>query len=372
MIIGIPKEVKDQEYRVSMVPGGVKALVDAGHKVFVQKTAGYGSGISDEQYTAVGAELLETIEDVYNAADMIVKVKEPISMECDLIKEGQTLYTYLHLAPMNDLTQKLQDKNVTAIAYETITDDHGSLPLLVPMSEVAGRMATQVGAHYLEKENGGLGVLLGGVPGVMPAEVVVIGGGIVGLNAAKMAVGMGANVTILDISAAQMRYIDDIYDGRIHTVHSNYITIKETTAKADLVIGAVLIPGASAPKLVTKEMIAGMKDGAVFVDVAIDQGGCSETSKATTHSEPTYYVDGVLHYCVTNMPGAVPRTSTYGLTNATFPYALMLANKGVTEALKSSKHLRMGLNVYKGQITCEAVADSQNKEYIKAESLLGM
>ncbi len=372
MIIGIPKEVKDQESRVSMVPGGVKALVDAGHKVYVQKTAGNGSGISDEQYTAVGANLLDTIGDVYNAADMIVKVKEPIDMECELIKDGQTLYTYLHLAPMNDLTQKLLDKNVTAIAYETITDDRGGLPLLVPMSEVAGRMATQVGAYYLEKINGGLGILLGGVPGVMPAEVVVIGGGIVGLNAAKIAVGMGANVTILDISAAQMRYIDDIYKGRMHTVHSNYITLSETTAKADLVIGAVLIPGASAPKLLTREMVKGMKDGAVFVDVAIDQGGCAETSRATTHSNPTYFEDGVLHYCVTNMPGAVPRTSTYGLTNATFPYALMIANKGVTEALKSNKHLRMGLNLYKKHVTCEAVASSQNREYIPAEKLLGI
>ncbi len=370
MIIGVPKEVKDQEYRVSMVPAGVKSLMDAGHRVLVQKNAGVGSGIPDEDYLDVGAEMPETIEEVYNASELIVKVKEPIDRECELLSEGQAIYTFLHLAPMDDLTQKLLDKDITAIAYETITDDSGGLPLLTPMSEVAGRMSTQTGAYYLEKDNGGEGVLLGGVPGVSPANVVIIGGGIVGLNAAKIAMGMGAQVTILEKSPSQMRYIDDIYSGRIHTVNSNYVTISETTSRADLVIGAVLIPGASAPKLVTREMIEDMKPGSVFVDVAIDQGGCAETSRPTTHTEPTYKVDGVIHYCVTNMPGAVPRTSTFALTNATFPLAKTLAQKGIKKALKEDANLRNGLNLYSGKVTCQAVAASQDREYVDPEKLI--
>jgi alanine dehydrogenase len=370
MIIGVPKEVKDNEYRVGMVPAGVKALVDAGHKVLVQANAGAGSSMPDDEYKAAGAEIVATAADVWGKADMVVKVKEPYGDEPKMFREGLVLFTYLHLAPIPDLTEELLKKKVTGIAYETVTDRNKTLPLLTPMSEVAGRMSVQVGASYLEKEKGGRGVLLGGVPGVPPAKVVIIGGGIVGTHAAKMAIGMGANVTIVDLSLNRLRELDDIFGARIQTQASNAYSIAKATSECDLLIGGVLIPGASAPKLVTKQMVSKMKKGAVIVDVAIDQGGCVETAKPTTHSNPSYVVDGVVHYCVTNMPGAVPHTSTLALTNATFPYALKLANMGAEKAMKSDAGLMEGLNTYKGQITYKAVADSQGKAYKAAADLI--
>lgn len=370
MIIGVPKEVKDNEYRVGMVPSGVKALVDAGHKVLVQTKAGDGSSMPDEDYKAAGAEIVGSAADVWGKADMVVKVKEPYGDEPKMFRENLVLFTYLHLAPIPDLTDELLKKKVVGIAYETVTDKAKTLPLLTPMSEVAGRMSAQVGASYLEKEKGGRGVLLGGIPGVAPAKVVIIGGGIVGTHAAKIALGMGADTTIIDINLNRLRELDDIFGGRVRTLASNSYSIAKASSEADLLIGGVLIPGASAPKLVTKQMVSKMKKGAVIVDVAIDQGGCVETAKPTTHSAPSYVVDGVVHYAVTNMPGAVPHTSTLGLTNATFPYVMKLANLGAIAAMKADPGLLEGLNTYKGEITYKAVADSQGRKFKEAASAL--
>jgi alanine dehydrogenase len=370
MIVGVPKEIKDNENRVGLVPAGVRALTDHRHTVWVEAHAGEGSGISDSEYRAAGARIAPRAADVWKKAEMIVKVKEPLESEFKHMREGQIIFTYFHLAPMPKLTRALLDRKVTAIAYETIREADGSLPLLTPMSEVAGRMSIQVGAQYLEKINGGRGVLLGGVPGVPPAQVVIIGGGIVGMNAAKMAMGMGAHVTILEKNLNQLRYIDDVFNGRVATLASNAHTIAESAKKADLLVGAVLIPGASAPKLVTRKMIRGMKKGSVIVDVAVDQGGCIETTRPTTHSHPTFFVDGILHYCVANMPGAVPRTSTFALTNATLPYGLALANHGFLKAMKASAALREGVNTYRGHLTYEAVARAQRLKHTRIENLL--
>ncbi|ABB14509.1 MULTISPECIES: alanine dehydrogenase [Carboxydothermus] len=372
MIIGVPKEIKNNENRVAITPAGVEALVAAGHKVVIENNAGLGSGITNEEYIKAGAEILPTAADVFAAADMIMKVKEPLPPEYPLFKEGQILFTYLHLAPEPELTRALMEKKVVAIAYETIQLPNGSLPLLTPMSEVAGRMAVQIGARFLEKPQGGRGMLLGGVPGVPPAEVVIIGGGVVGTNAAKMAMGMGAHVTILDKSADRLRYLDDIFFGKITTMMSNSYNIAEAVKKADLLIGAVLIPGARAPKLVTEEMVKTMKPGSVIVDVAIDQGGCVETiDRVTTHQDPIYVKHGVVHYAVANMPGAVPRTSTFALTNVTLPYALAIANKGWERAVREDRALALGVNVLDGKVTCKAVADSLGLPYTPLEEILG-
>jgi alanine dehydrogenase len=361
MIIGVPKERKDHESRVGIVPSGVKALVDAGHNVLVETAAGELSSMSDADYKQAGAQIAASAEQVWKQADMVVKVKEPIPSEFKYLRKDLVLFTYLHLAPLPELTEELLKNTVTGIAYETIRDGHGTLPLLTPMSEVAGRMSVQVGASYLEKERGGRGVLLGGVPGVPPAQVCVIGGGIVGTNAAKIALGMGAIVTLIDINLNRLRELDDIFNGRLYTLASNYYAIAKATKHADLVIGAVLIPGAAAPKLVRKEMVANMKTGAVIVDVAIDQGGCIETAHPTTHSDPSYVVDGVVHYCVTNMPAAVPHTSTLALTNATFPYVMKLAQMGVSKAVKADKAICEGVNTFRGHVTYAAVAQSQGR-----------
>jgi alanine dehydrogenase len=371
MKIGLPKEIKDNEYRVGLTPAGVRALSDAGHEVYVQKTAGEGSGFPDEQYVQAGGRLLETADEVWQTGDMIVKVKEPIAPEYPRMRENQLLFTYLHLAPELELTKQLMERKVTGVAYETITDRRGRLPLLTPMSEVAGRMAVQVGATYLEKMNGGKGILLGGVPGVPAANVVIIGGGVVGTEAAKMAVGLGAKVTIIDKNLDRLRELDDIFLSKVQTLASSSYAIEEAISHADCVIGGVLIPGAAAPKLVTREMLKLVPKGAVLVDVAVDQGGCFETTHATTHSNPTYYEEGVLHYCVANMPGAVPRTSTFALTNATLPYALDLANKGFERAIAEDDGLKEGVNTYAGKCTYEAVAESQNIEYTPLDGLLG-
>src|SRR5437588_1170277 len=370
MIIGVPKEVKDQEWRVGIVPSGVKALVDAGHKVLVQTQAGEGSSMPDAEYKEAGAEIVGSAEVVWKRADMIVKVKEPVQQEIPHFRPGLVLFTYLHLAPIPDLTDALRKEKVAGIAYETVTDHQRGLPLLTPMSEVAGRMSVQVGAAYLEKEKGGRGVLLGGVPGVPPAKVVIIGGGVVGTNAAKIAAGMGADVTIIDVNLNRLRELDDIFGGVVRTQASNSYSIARATAEADLVIGGVLIPGASAPKLVTRQMVSRMKKGSVIVDVAIDQGGCIETAKPTTHSNPAYTVDGVVHYCVTNMPGAVPHTSTLALTNATFPYVLKLANHGAQAAIKADPGIREGVNTFQGHLTYSAVAESQRKPFKPVKDLV--
>ncbi|MBX3291803.1 MAG: alanine dehydrogenase [Acidobacteria bacterium] len=372
MKIGLPKEIKDNEYRVGLTPAGVQALENAGHEVFVQKTAGEGSGFTDEQYVKAGATMLETADEVWEAGDMVVKVKEPIAPEYPRMRENQLLFTYLHLAPEFELTKQMMERNVTGVAYETITDAHGKLPLLTPMSEVAGRMSVQVGATYLEKMNGGKGILLGGVPGVPAANVVIIGGGIVGTEAAKMAVGLGAKVTIIDRNLDRLRQLDDIFLSKVQTLASSRYQIEEAISHADLVIGAVLVVGAAAPKLVTRDMLHLLPKGSVLVDVAVDQGGCFETTRATTHSNPTYYEEGVLHYCVANMPGAVPRTSTFALTNATLPYALDLANKGFERAIREDVGLREGVNTYAGKCTYEAVATSQNIEYTPLDSLIDL
>jgi alanine dehydrogenase len=369
MKIGLPKEIKDNEYRVGLTPAGVNALVNSGHEVFVQKSAGDGSGFTDEQYVTAGGKLLDTADDVWGTGDMIVKVKEPIAPEYPRMRENQLLFTYLHLAPEFELTKQMMERKVTGVAYETITDKQGRLPLLTPMSEVAGRMSVQVGATYLEKMNGGRGILLGGVPGVPAANVVIIGGGVVGTEAAKMAVGLGAHVTIIDRSLDRLRQLDDIFLSKVQTLASSRYAIHDAIKHADLVIGAVLVVGAAAPKLVTRDMLKDIPNGAVLVDVAVDQGGCFETTHATTHSNPTYYEEGVLHYCVANMPGAVPRTSTFALTNATLPYALDLANKGFEKAIADDPGLQEGVNTYAGKLTYEAVATSQNLEYTPLESL---
>ena len=369
MIIGVPKEIKNNENRVAVTPGGVQEFVKHGHTVYVQHTAGNGSGFSDEQYKQAGAHILNTIEEVYGIAEMIVKVKEPIESEYALIRENQLLFTYFHFASYEPLTHAMIKSGAICLAYETV-EVNRTLPLLIPMSEVAGRMSIQEGAKYLEKPMGGLGILLGGVPGVKPANVIVLGGGIVGTQAAKMAAGMGADVTIMDVNLNRLRQLDDIMPANVKTQYSSEYNIREAIKTADLVIGGVLIPGAKAPKLITKDMLSTMKPGAVIVDVAIDQGGCFETSKPTTHAEPTYVVDGVLHYCVANMPGAVPYTSTLALTNATLPYAIQLANKGWQQACKDNADLRLGLNVVNGKIVYEGVSQAFNLEYTPVSEVL--
>lgn len=359
MTVGVPKEIKDHETRVGLVPSGVASLREAGHRVLVETNAGAGSSIPDKDYADAGAEVLASAADVWRKADLVVKVKEPQIAEYPHFRPGLILFTYLHLAPLPELTSKLVETKVNSVAYETIRESDGSLPLLTPMSEVAGRMAVQVGAQYLEAPNGGRGVLLGGVPGVAPANVIILGGGVVGHNSAKMAVGLGAHVTIIDRNLERLRQLDDIYSSQIVTLASNSLTIREALRNADLVIGAVLIPGASAPKLIRRDMLKGMKKGAVMVDVAIDQGGCFETSHATTHTQPVYVVDDVVHYCVSNMPAAVPHTSTFGLTNATYPYLAELCSKGLERACEENAAIREGVNTYGGYITYPGVAESQ-------------
>ncbi len=371
MIVGLPKEIKDNEYRVGLTPAGVRALTDAGHRVVVERGAGEGSGFENELYERAGATLLDSPDDVWAEGEMIVKVKEPIAPEYPRMRDGQLLFTYLHLAPDPQQTEALLKNKVTGIAYETITDRKGTLPLLTPMSEVAGRMAIQVGATYLEKMNGGRGILLGGVPGVPAARVVIIGGGVVGTNAAKIAVGMGAQVTIIDNNLDRLRELDDIFLSKVSTLASSAYMIHDAISEADLIVGAVLIPGAAAPKLVTRAMLKDVPKGAVIVDVAVDQGGCIETTHPTTHSNPTYYVEDVLHYCVANMPGAVPRTSTFALTNATLPYAVKLANKGFLEAIASDPGLKEGVNTHGGHLTYEAVATDQGLPYTPLDELIG-
>lgn len=363
MIIGVPKEIKISENRVGLTDAGVKQLVIEGHTLLVQKNAGAGCQITDDQYVKAGAKIVDTAKEIYERAEMIIKVKEPLPDEYELLRENQILYTYLHLAAEPRLTKVLCERKVKAIAYETIQNPDGSLPLLTPMSEVAGRMATQVGAFYLQRDHGGKGILLGGVPGVKRGRVTIIGGGVVGTNAAKMAVGLGAEVFILDVNRARLEYLDDIFQGRLTTLYSNAQNIEETVAKSDLVVGAVLLAGRKAPHLVTKSMISSMSTGSVVVDVAVDQGGCIETCRPTSHTNPTYEVDGVIHYCVPNMPGVVARTSTYALTNATFKYASMLARMGVEEALAKDKALYHGLNVYNGYVAYEPVARDLGMEY---------
>ncbi len=370
MIIGVPREVKDHETRVGLVPSGALALVEAGHKVLVESGAGAGSTIADDEYVAAGAEIVPTPDEVWGKADLVVKVKEPQPSEYGYLRKGLILFTYLHLAPLPELTQKLVDAGVTAIAYETIREKDGSLPLLTPMSEVAGRMAVQVGAQYLEAPNGGRGILLGGIPGVRPANVLILGGGVAGHNAAKVARGLGARVTVVDKNLERLRQIDDVFNGDVETMASSIWTIREAVVLADLVIGCVLIPGAATPKLVRREMLKPMKKGAVLVDVSIDQGGCFETSRPTTHTDPVYFVDDVLHYCVSNMPAAVPHTSTMGLTNATFPYLLEIANHGFEEAVTHNDAIYQGVNVYGGHITYPAVAESQNRPWKELRELI--
>jgi alanine dehydrogenase len=370
MIVGVPREVKDHESRVGVTPAGAKALVEAGHTVLVEHDAGSLSALPDDEYQAAGAEIVGSAYDVWRLADMIVKVKEPVETEYKHFREGLVLFTYLHLAPLTELTNALLDKKVIGIAYETVRDRFGALPLLTPMSEVAGRMSIQVGAAYLEKEHGGRGVLLGGVPGVAPGNVCIIGGGIVGTNAAKIALGMGAKVTLIDLNLNRLRELDDIFGGRLHTVASNSYNIEHAVREADLVIGGVLIPGAAAPKIVTKAMVAKMKKGAVIVDVAIDQGGCIETAHPTTHSDPSYKVNGVVHYCVTNMPAAVPNTSTLALTNATFPYVLKLARLGAQAAIAEDPGIAEGVNTYDGRLTYGAVADAQQRDWLPIAELV--
>jgi len=363
MVIGVPREIKDHETRVGIVPSGVHQLREAGHEVLVEAHAGEGSSIPDEEYARAGGTIVSKASEVWDRAGLVAKVKEPQPAEYPCFRPGLILFTYLHLAPLPELTDRLLEARVNGVAYETVRESDGSLPLLTPMSEVAGRMSVQVGAHYLERENGGRGILLGGVPGVAPANVVILGGGVVGTNAAKVALGMGAHVIIMDRSLPRLRELDDIFGGRLVTLASNPWTIAECVQAADLVVGSVLIPGASAPKLVKRETIAGMKRGAVVVDVAIDQGGCFETSHATTHTNPTYMVDGVLHYCVSNMPAAAPHTSTFALTNATFPYLLELANHGLEGACERHKAIREGVNTCQGFITHKGVAQSQGREW---------
>jgi len=370
MKVGIPKEIKTLEFRVGMTPAGVRELVHDGHEVVVETNAGLGIGMFDADYEKAGAKVLGKAAEVFAAADMIVKVKEPQLHECAMLRDDQVLFTYLHLAPDPEQTKALVDSGTTAIAYETVTADDGSLPLLTPMSEVAGRLSIQSGAYHLQKANGGRGVLLGGVPGVAPGKVVIIGGGVSGMNAADMAIGLGADVAILDRSLPRLRELDDIWGGRVHTVYSTKHEIDKLVPEADLVVGAVLVAGAAAPKLVTAQNVKNMHTGAVMVDISIDQGGCFETSRPTTHAEPTYVVDDVVHYCVTNMPGAVPRTSTFALTNATLPFVKALANLGWRAALVRDPHLANGLNVHAGHVNHEAVARDLGYEYISADDVL--
>ncbi|MCL2235408.1 MAG: alanine dehydrogenase [Defluviitaleaceae bacterium] len=370
MKVGTVKEIKRHEYRVGLTPNNVKDYVGAGHEVFVQSGAGLGSSMTDEDYVAAGATILPTAEDVWGTVDMVVKVKEPLKEEYDLMREDQILYTYLHLAADRPLTDALMKQKVKAVAYETIRDRNGGLPLLKPMSEVAGKLSVQAGARCLEKSMGGRGVLLGGVPGVAKGNVVVIGGGVVGISAMKMALGLGANVTVLDNSFDRLTYLDDIYGQKIQTMYSTPAAIEEAVIKADLVIGAVLIPGGAAPKLIKKSYLSKMKPGSVIVDVAVDQGGCAETTKATYHDDPTFVVDGVIHYCVANMPGAVSQTSTYALTNATLSYGLKIANMGLEAAVSNDSYLYPGVSTYKGKLTCTEVARDFGMEHTDLKTLI--
>lgn len=371
MNIGLPKEVKDNEYRVAMTPGAVRQIADAGQRVLVQSGAGEGSGFADEEYQQAGARLVPGGEDAWDA-DLVVKVKEPQPSEYHLMRPGLVLFTYLHLAAETNLTMEMVQRGVTGIAYETVERADGSLPLLIPMSQVAGRMAVQVGSQYLEKTHGGRGKLLGGVPGVRPADVTILGAGVVGTNAAKMALGMGAHVMLLDINADRLRYLDQVLHGRLTTLSANPLNIAEAVKRADLLIGAVLVKGARAPHLVTREMIRTMEPGSVVVDVSVDQGGCIETTRPATHSDPVHMVYGVLHYGVTNMPGAVPRTSTYALSNATVPYVMTLAEEGILDAVRKDPALAKGVNVHRGKITYQAVAQAHGLEHASIESMLGL
>lgn len=370
MIIGIPKEIKTHENRVALLPGGASALVKRGHEVLVEQEAGIGSGHPDSEYREAGAQVVEEAEELWERAEMIIKVKEPVEVEYPRMRKGQIIFTYFHFAASRPLTRAVADSEAVAIAYETVEKNDGSLPLLIPMSEVAGRMATQEGALYLEKPKKGRGVLLGGIPGVKPAHVMVLGGGVVGVNAAKIAAGMGARTTILDINMSKLRYLDDVMPRNVSTLYSSESNIRKLLPGVDLVIGAVLKPGAKAPHLVTREMLGEMKDGSVVVDVAIDQGGCFETSRATTHADPVYIEEGIVHYCVSNMPGAVPYTSTLGLTNVTLPYALDLADKGWREALDEDPELRAGLNIVDGEIVYRDVAEAFDMEWTPMDELL--
>jgi alanine dehydrogenase len=370
MIIGVPREIKNNEARVGVTPAGVKALTEVGHTVLVETQAGALSGFPDAEYQNAGAQIVREDGAVWGHSEMVVKVKEPIEKECLFFREGLVLFTYLHLAPLPALTDKLLASKMIGIAYETVRDRQGTLPLLTPMSEVAGRMSVQVGATYLQKEHGGRGILLGGVPGVPPAHVTILGGGVVGTNAAKIALGFGAKVTLVDVNLNRLRELDDIFGGRLYTLASNSYNVAHVTREADLVIGAVLIPGTTAPRIVTRAMVAEMKKGAVIVDVAIDQGGCVETARPTSHSDPSYLVDGVVHYCVTNMPGAVPNTSTLALTNATFPYLLRMANLGAREALRQDVGLADGLNTWMGTLTHRGVAESQQRPWTAAATVI--
>lgn len=372
MLIGVPKEIKTLEYRVGLVPSSVKELIHHGHKVIVETKAGLGIGFDDKDYREAGAQIAKNAAEVFTKAEMIVKVKEPQAKECKMLRKGQLLFTYLHLAPDPEQTEGLIKSGCTAIAYETVTDAKGGLPLLAPMSEVAGRMSVQVGAHYLEKQPGGKGILLGGVPGVPPASVVVIGGGVSGTHAIRMAMGMEASVTVVDKSLNRLRELDQQFGAKLNTIYSTVDAIENYVANADLVIGAVLVPGAAAPKLVTRKMIKKMRPGSVVVDIAIDQGGCFETSHATTHADPVYLVDNVIHYCVANMPGAVPRTSTFALNNATLPFAIALANKGYKKACGDDPHLLNGLNVHDGKLTYKAVAQALKKPFMEPKAALGL
>ena len=370
MLIGVPKEVKAHEYRVGMTPESVREVVAHGHQVLVQSGAGAGISLTDDHYLQAGAEIVPNAQAVFKAADMIVKVKEPQLDEIKMLRPGQVLFTYLHLAPDVPQTDGLLKSDCVAIAYETVTDQRGGLPLLAPMSEVAGRMSIQAGAHCLEIAQGGRGMLLGGVPGVAAAKVVIIGGGVVGANAARMAMGLEAHVTVIDKSLPRLAELDQQFGAKLNTIFSTLDSIEENVLAADLVVGAVLVPGAAAPKLITRDMVKRMKPGSVFVDVAIDQGGCAETSRPTTHADPTYKVDGVVHYCVANMPGAVARTSTFALNNATLPFTLQLADKGYKRALLDNAHLKAGLNVHRGALTYEAVAQAQRKPFVPVEKAL--
>ena len=370
MIIGVPKEIKDHENRVALTPAGVKELVKRGHEVYVQATAGEGSGFEDQIYEKAGAKILPGIEQTYDKAEMIMKVKEPIELEYALVREDQLVFTYFHFASYEPLTKAMIDSRSVCLADETVEKEDGSLPLLVPMSEVAGRMAIQEGAKYLEKPMKGRGILLGGVPGVRPAKVLILGGGVVGTNAAKMAAGMGADVTIMDLNLARLRYLDDVMPANVNTFMSNEYNIRELIATHDLIVGAVLIPGAKAPHLITRDMLKDMRAGTVLVDVAVDQGGCIETCKPTTHADPIYIIDDVIHYCVANMPGAVPYTSTLALTNATLPYAIELANKGWKKACKENNELKLGLNVIHGEIVYQAVGEAFGLPYSDVDQFL--
>ena len=372
MLIGVPKEIKNHEYRVGMVPSSVREMIHHGHKVVVETNCGSGIGFDDKDYKAAGASVAKSAEDIFARADMIVKVKEPQAKECKMLRRGQLLYTYLHLAPDPAQTEGLIKSGCTAIAYETVTGARGGLPLLAPMSEVAGRMSVQVGAHYLEKEPGGAGILLGGVPGVRAAHVTVIGGGVSGTHAIRMAMGMEAQVTVIDRSLDRLRELDEIFGSKLNTIYSTVDAIEHYVRESDLVIGAVLVPGAAAPKLVTRKMIKSMRPGSVVVDIAIDQGGCFETSHATTHADPVYTVDGITHYCVANMPGAAARTSTFALNNATLPFGLALADKGAKKACADDPHLMNGLNIHDGKITYKAVAEALGKKYVPAAQALGL